>query len=389
MLYEIFEGNMERLQKRLARIENKCKAYGCEFSYKEIGETFKEIKDEETGKVSTARFIQVDVSGTAQVNNWEFIATIQHSKPFNIIRSFRPEVEIPEEYYTADTRCDHCNTKRNRKDTYLIHNIATGEFKQVGKTCLKEFTNGLSAEAVAEYIAWFNEAIKGQQPIPGFTKWYTTEEVLQYAVEAISLYGYNKTYCSGVSTVSIVREQKFQLMGWEDRVKRDGFNVNRVGNDQKAKEILSWVSSLPDELGYITNLKVTCNREFCENRDFGLICSAVAAYNREMEKQSRQKSIRKSEEMSVWVGNKGERIELRDLSIKLLTGWETQFGYTYLYKFTDAAGNIYTWKTGKWLGDPKTGELSESAKVSLKGTIKEHSEFRGVKQTELTRCTIL
>lgn len=203
MLYEIFEGNMPRLQKKLTRIQNKCTAYGCEFSYKELGESFKKVKDEETGLVHTAKFITVEVSGTARVSDWEFIATIEHSKPINIIRSFRPEVEIPESYYTADTRCDHCNTKRNRKDTYLIRNTVNGEFKQVGKTCLKDFTKGLSAEAVTAYVSWFDELIKGEQPTPGFKPYYPVAEVLQYAVESVRLYGYTKTYSEGVSTQEI------------------------------------------------------------------------------------------------------------------------------------------------------------------------------------------
>lgn len=179
MLYEIFEDNMPRLQKKLARIQKKCIEYGCEFSYQELGETFKQVRDEETGVKHTAKFITVDVSGTAHVNDWEFIATIEHSKPINIIRSFRPEVQIPESYYTADTRCDRCNTKRNRKDTYLIRNTITGEFKQVGKTCLKDFTKGLSAEAVTAYVSWFDELIKGEQPTPGFKSYYPVSEVLQ------------------------------------------------------------------------------------------------------------------------------------------------------------------------------------------------------------------
>lgn len=388
MLYDIFEDNMPRLQKKLAAIQKKCTVYGCEFSYEELGETFKQVKDEETGLVHTAKFITVEVSGTARVSDWEFIATIEHSKPINIIRSFRPEVEIPERYYTADTRCDHCNTKRNRKDTYLIRNTVNGEFKQVGKTCLKDFTRGLSAEAVTAYVSWFDELIKGEQPTPGFKPYYPVSEVLQYAVEAVRLYGYTKTYSEGVSTQDIVREQMFQRTGWKDRVKEDGFNVDHRGNKEKVEQILTWVPSLADEFGYNTNLKAVCNKEFCESRDFGLICSAVAVYNREMERKARQEFSHRADEKSIWVGAEGDRIELHDLRVRLLTGWETQFGYTYLYKLTAPDGNIFTWKTGKWLGDD-SGEISDSTRVSLKGTIKGHNEYKGIMQTELTRCRVL
>lgn len=387
MLYEIFEDNMPRLQKKLANIQKKCAAYGCEFSYKELGETFRQVRDEETGVKHTAKFITVDVSGTARVSDWEFIATIEHSKPINIIRSFRPEVEIPESYYTADTRCDHCKTKRNRKDTYLIRNTNTGEFKQVGKTCLKDFTRGLSAEAVTAYVSWFDELIKGEQPTPGFKPYYPVSEVLQYAVEAVRLYGYTKTYSEGVSTQDIVREQMFQQTGYEERVREDGFDVDHRGNKERVEQILTWVPSLADEFGYNTNLKAVCHKEFCEGRDFGLICSAVAVYNREMERKARHELTRRADEKSVWVGSEGDRIELHDLSVRLLTGWDTQFGYTYLYKLTAPDGTIFTWKTGKWLGSSE--EISANDRVSLKGTIKGHNEYKGIMQTELTRCRVL
>ena len=69
--------------------------------------------------------------------------------------------------------------------------------------------------------------------------------------------------------------------------------------------------------------------------------------------------------------------------MKLLTSWETMYGYTYMYKFTDNNGNIFTWKTGTWI------DTESVSSVNLKATIKAHSEYRGIKQTELTRCKIL
>lgn len=83
----------------------------------------------------------------------------------------------------------------------------------------------------------------------------------------------------------------------------------------------------------------------------------------------------------------GQRVQLNNLSVRLLTSWDGEFGYTYLYKFTDEQGNIFTWKTGKWVSD--TDEITEDLRVNLKGTVKAHSEYKGEKQTELTRCSII
>lgn len=58
MKYAIYEGNLDRLEKKLKRIFNKCKAYGCDFHYEQTGEEFRELKDEKGNKY-TARFVLV------------------------------------------------------------------------------------------------------------------------------------------------------------------------------------------------------------------------------------------------------------------------------------------------------------------------------------------
>jgi hypothetical protein len=67
-----------------------------------------------------------------------------------------------------------------------------------------------------------------------------------------------------------------------------------------------------------------------------------------------------------------------------------------IYKFTDADGNVFVWKTTGSVGEDRTDNIGrdyfykpengESVKVS--GTIKEHNEYRGEKQTVLTRCKV-
>ena len=58
-------------------------------------------------------------------------------------------------------------------------------------------------------------------------------------------------------------------------------------------------------------------------------------------------------------------------------------GERHVYRFTSANGQEATWKTSTWVDEDKVvGGV-------LTGTVKELKEFRGVKQTELTRCKIV
>ena len=55
------------------------------------------------------------------------------------------------------------------------------------------------------------------------------------------------------------------------------------------------------------------------------------------------------------------------------------YGVTCLYEFVTDDDNIFIWKTSKYLD--KIEKIT-----SITGTVKEHKEFNGIKQTELTRC---
>lgn len=107
MKYAIYEGNLDRLEKKLKRIFNKCKAYGCDFHYEQTGEEFRELKDEKGNKY-TARFVLVEAEGTAVINDWEFVAELEHTEKGNIITGVAG-IEVPERYYTTTPVCEHCN----------------------------------------------------------------------------------------------------------------------------------------------------------------------------------------------------------------------------------------------------------------------------------------
>jgi hypothetical protein len=84
------------------------------------------------------------------------------------------------------------------------------------------------------------------------------------------------------------------------------------------------------------------------------------------------------------VGNVGDKYEGSVTLVKVHT-YETHFTYygetNYIYKFKDANGNTIIWKTS-------CRNLEENKIYRIKGTIKEHSEYNGDKQTVLTRCRI-
>lgn len=82
-----------------------------------------------------------------------------------------------------------------------------------------------------------------------------------------------------------------------------------------------------------------------------------------------------------YIGNVGDKVTL-ELTQVACFAFDTKFGISYVNKFKDADGNIVIWKTSYRVAN-------DGEKVTLKGTIKEHNEFRTEKQTILTRCKTL
>lgn len=380
MIYSIPEANYERLCKKLTRISNKCSKYNCEFHFEELGTEF--VEQYENGKLLGAeKHYKIDVSGKAMINDWVFVATLQHMPKGNIVRVFDSQ-EVPSWAYTVEPKCDHCKTKHNRKDTYLIRNTKTGEFKQVGKSCLKDFTNGLSAEDVAQLESYMDSVQESCTSTGIGHKYYTDVNCyLMNVVETVKHFGYiSKANAQMTGSATCYRAYAFMRKDRfvADEMEKINYNADTQENQDVVVAALEWLNKQEYKFGYMHNLKLACSQMYCETRDLGIIASLIPTYNRAQEKELEKEKTQKTSSNSAWVGEVGERITITG-NCKCMASWESCFGMTFLYKFTTEEGNIFTWKTGKAL---------DEGTVTIKGTVKTHSEFRGEKQTELTRCKI-
>ena len=97
---------------------------------------------------------------------------------------------------------------------------------------------------------------------------------------------------------------------------------------------------------------------------------------------------------STWKHNVKNRVEL-DLFVLNEGSFETYYGTKRVYTLVDSDNNVYVWFTTSYLAyrHPECGDYDVFANtgdtVHVKATVKEHTEFLGVKQTVLTRCHVL
>lgn len=391
MVYAIYEHFYPDVERKLNRIAKKCKRYGNDFTFEIKGEEIRKSYNKELDMTEYHKFILVNVEGTAKIDNWECIAVLEIHNVGNIIRRINTEIEIPQRFKNTENICEHCNSKRQRNNLYVIHNVETDEWKQVGGSCLKVYTSGLSMEYVTAYMDGITELEEFDGIVGHGKAYYNVNDILSYALEVINKTGYfnaqamlpTKYIVSTLMNNGLSRAVEYINKDFKDArldVRFSEVDFHKQSTKDIVEEIVNHYKNLEDNGEFIHNVKVMLNEGYVLPKNIGYLCYLPEGYAKYLQKEiERAKKIE-----AEYFGEIGKRYKDKVINnITLITSWETQWGYTGLYKIVLEDGSILTWKTNNYLYLEKNEEFD---KISF--TVKEHKEYRGEKQTEVTRCSI-
>lgn len=408
MTYAIYEELFPEVNKKLQRVTQKCIKHGNAFTYEIKGTEIRVIEDKETWiikdnqevhPVNYYKFILIEVEGTAKIDSWECIAVLEIHDEGNIIRRINTEIAIPEKFKTSKNICEHCNSKRYRKNLYVIHNTDTNEWKQVGGDCLKLYTGGLNLEYV---VAWLDGIIELEENDgfigDGIKHYYSVDEVLRVAVEVIDKLGYYNRE-SNLPTKDLVTilmhetdmfaklidlNRKLRLAKLNIEFERKDFYREETMNT--VKSIIEYYVSLEADTEFIHNIQIILNEGYVEAKNFGFLSYLPEGYNKylKIEAMKAEREKARANEKSEYFGEIGKRYKDKVIqSINHLTSWETQWGTTHIYRIVIEDGSILTWKSSTGLYLERNEEFD---KITF--TVKAHTEYKGQKQTEITRCKV-
>lgn len=406
MTYMIYEGFIKEVEKKINRIAKKCKKHGNDFVYRRVGEETREFKDE-FGRKRLYNFICIEVEGTAKIADWEFIATLEIHNGGNVIRKYNTEVDIPERFWNTKNVCEHCGVQRRRNNLYIIHNVVTDEWKQVGKSCLQLYTGGLNAEYVAAYIDGITELEDNNGCIRGYAKpRYPLREALGYAVEIIDKIGYMSTANSRIPTKYFVsnminnsfrkgieENNKMLKDNGLDRYLFEDCDFEKSDTEERVEKIIDYWKNLDDSSDFNRNVKAIIRENHLDIKNLGFVSYMPEGYNKYVLNLERKRleMEQRAAEVEGHFGKIGDRIkDAKVRYIKRLAVYETAYGISQLCKIVLDDGRTFYWN-GKgidfyrWNGS----EDVEIVPVSVSFTIKEHGEYNGIMQTKVTRCKVL
>lgn len=356
-----------------------------------------------------AREIEIDIPDEVVFaeDGWVFIGTVEPSgvdgKNFINFPILKDEDSnpVPTKYFSSNPcSCDYCNTNRKRNKTYLVVNQETGEWKQLGKECLKLFVTGIDVDAIATFESFIKEAEEAANPGDEFfynrrLRFVKVADALTLACAVYRERGYLATKDAvgnpnDLCNKNIVQRKLTQQYGYDS----DFLNIsNSVRNEideiavktttaiakEDTEVAVEMVKRFPDE-PYYNNLKVIVENEYIPLNKLGLLVSIPKAIDRYEDEKKKQEEKERLAAESDYLGSVGEKISVNFVSGREVACCETQFGLLHIYEFKDANGNTVVWKSSSSKDIPEIGVVA--------GTVKSHEEYNGVKQTVILRAKI-
>ena len=283
------------------------------------------------------------------------------------------------EYRESGSNCEHCHVNRYRKDTYVVRH-ESGEAKQVGSTCIKDFLGGNSPDNIMQRASLVSDVLSLMDAVR-----LIQGEKNENIFPMISFLGLTSAIIREYGWVSKANAQAKGDTATASRVldnlrgESDKESVPNTDDLLLAQKASDWAEGLSDEevepSDYLYNIRALARAGLVGVRTVGYAASIISAYTRTM--QPPQK-VQESE----FVGTIKER-KLFNVSCKKISGFDGNYGWTNKYSFQDKDGNILVWLTSSY------EDFVSGMNYTIKGTIKSHKEFRGIKETQITRCEVI
>jgi len=389
--FKIPTENIVRVESKIAKLNKRAIKNNLEPISYTLGTSYLVKTQEETSKKSAVyvEYTPLTVIGvTPVVEGWKIIGSVEHINGVSLI-SNAPGVEhVDNKYRERAAYCDHCNTKRVKKYSFIIENIETGETKQVGKSCLKDFLNA-EIKYQLSYLEWFSSFIDElsddeSEYYSGTPEYASVQDILGWAAYAIRTSGYQKSD-SEYPTKAYVSN-----LLWNPRARQNDNGPDaKVSEDDKATAhaTIEWIESTEATNDYIITLKDLVKAQAVPYRFFGQVVSAIVVFLKVEAEVVVKKIEAERPFLDEYIGEVKVRQEF-ELEIQKILTFDSYYGSTYLHIFNDVGGRSLVWWGSKKLRDNQGDRLESGTKVRVKATVKEHKLYNEKKQTVITRVAL-
>ena len=329
------------------------------------------------------------------------------------VQQLNLDIELPKSFINhTSNNCDHCNHKRYRKNYFLVYSAKTGEFKQVGSSCLKDFCGISPARAIRmfslftpvfmvvglEEEGYYRASKETKQKFVNVA--YDKKLVINIIAQKIELDGYVKATFeeimdgygwNGQPYYKWIRDNEgeatldFLIKDLESGITETG---DPCGSPLSATPILKWWDEKVVEVdsegfpsnsfnSWIKDCKDLLSSKMILKSNLNKVCSMVNHYVTQIEKEQQNELKRQLFKGSKHFGDVGERLT-QNLTIKKAYCGQGFYGTFFIFTLENEDGNCLVYKGSKDIGDTDDN-------ITLTFTIKSHDIYNEINQTVITR----
>lgn len=386
MHYIILEALVEKLQKKVTAFDHKLAKYGNGHVTCKVGKPHR-CADEHSPYFKRV-IVEVDVDGSYQVCGYTFVASLEWQDRVhkNLVKTAPGSEELPEHFLTS-TKCEHCGVERYRKHTIVLRNEESGKYIQVGKSCVKDYL-GCDINQYASYLSFWTDlddycASVDQEFISGTPLTFDVDYVLQQACAEIGARGFISKSMAVERELTPTAGRVYDLLT-QQHDKYGNLIVPEYKTTQLeaslTEEFKTWVNEESPDTSYYNNVRILVELGYVElGFQLNTLVSALGLFIKKKNQQSIERQAA-AESVSDFVGAVGDKIELVDVKPECVYSVDSTWGVYYKYRFV-FNNNIIIWGTSR--------DLNCDSLFTIKGTVKSHDTYKGIKQTEITRCKVL
>lgn len=393
-IFRIPTSNLARLTEEVAKINRKTAKLGCEpvvLHYHGV-----ELETKKQGESEyQIEYTHVTATGVApKLDGWRLVAAVERVASGEKQVRTVPGVSCPTGFRTRDNTCDHCQTKRFRKEVFVLAHD-DGRHVQVGRQCVADFLGGQSPERLlgSASCLWAWQTVASEAETLGWggsaEVLVPPQSVLVTAALVVRKIGWQpKSNCpeNRIPTSHHVQRLLWPAYGADAERQRNEFIKDHdlfetEADVATATAALEWGKALPTDTqnDYLYSLGVACRNPTCDAKGLGLLVSVIAAHQRELGKEVERAQAAKTLP-SAHVGVLDVRQVFGPLTVTFSKHIESDYGVQTLVKFVDADGNRLVW----W-GSGDVEWATVGAVVTVKATPKKHTVFNGVAETNINR----
>jgi len=398
-VYEIHADRRSELDDRINKANRRLTRAGATEYFTYTAEPFVHEKTTDTGLTVHIPMLRIALSAPKiTAPGYTFIAALTQEEGGMIVRT-APGQSLDGWTRPAGHDCQYCKKSRHRSTSYVVRNDTTGEITQIGKSCLTPFL-GVTPSGLWTLTLGADELLPAGDDDTYFggrvPTLYPIRQLLAMAWAVSD--GGKKFITAGqardwekLSTA----QQALYVLNWRPigshaEEQRPYINAMCAAAaavpDHVIDELLAAANTLDITTDYGANMAAALSGENVTSRTVGLVVSLIAVRNRILGAQAEAQANARVPVVDEWLGQPKDKLTNLDVTVQTVL-----YVDGYAYNSTDTivvmradSGHILKWKASGAHSEIERGETYHLDRA----TVKEHSEYRGVKQTVVTRCKL-